>query len=68
MRKNCLETFQDCKTKVRWVTLLLVLMVLMGILVMLVMVLMSRKLFNLFDQMLVGQKPKFDSGLLYLRS
>ena len=49
-------------------TLLLVLMVLMGILVMLVMVLMSSKLFTLFDQMLVGQKPKFDSGLLYLRS
>ena len=47
-------------------TLLLVLMVFMGILVMLVMVLMvlmSKKLFALFDQMLLGQKPKFDSGL-----
>ena len=47
-------------------TLLLVLMVFMGILVMLVMVvmvLMSRKLFALFDQMSLGQKPKFDSGL-----
>ena len=35
------------------------------ILMMLVMVLMSRKLFALFDQMLLGQRPKIHDDLFY---